>query len=85
MKISYQEYSQELENTKRLLEKQTLVKDISNQIWIVNIGTAEEIKMGVNISGTGNMSVVCAKRFAHCIEEAAKIAEQFKYNGYSLK
>lgn len=85
MKISYQDYSQELENTKRKLEEQTCAAGISNQIWIVNVGTDEDIQMGVNVSGTGDMSAVCAKRFAGCIEIAADIAKNFKYNGYSLR
>lgn len=83
--VSYQEYARELEKAKAQLEEKTCVEGISSRIWIVNIGTDEKIKMGINVSGTGDVSYVYARRFAYCIEEAANIAEQFKYNGYSVK
>lgn len=79
--VSYQEYARELEMAKKRLEE----KRISSRIWIVNIGTDNKIEMGINISGTGDISSIYAKRFAYCIEEAAAIAEQFKYNGYAVK
>ncbi len=83
--VKYQDYSKELENTKRLLEEKTCVKGIYNQVWIVNVGTKGEIRMGVNVSGTGDMSVIYATRFAKCIEIAAEIAKDFKYNGYTFQ
>lgn len=82
--VSYQEYARELEKTKAKLEEKTGVKGISSRIWIVNIGTYDKIEMGINVSGTGNVSSIYAKRFAYCVEEAATIAEQFKYNGYAV-
>lgn len=69
--VSYQEYARELEMAKKRLEEKTCVQGISSRIWIVNIGTDDKIEMGINISGTG--------------DEAAAIAEQFKYNGDAVK
>ena len=83
--VSYQEYARELEKTKFQLEEKTCVKGISSRIQIVNIGTDDKVEMGINVSGTGDVSSIYAKRFAYCIEEAAAIAEQFKYNGYAVK
>lgn len=83
--VSYQEYARELEAAKALLEEKTCVQEISSRIWIVNIGTDAKIEMGINIPGSGDMSSIHAKRFASCVEEAAAIAEQFKYNGYAVK
>lgn len=83
--VSYQEYACEMEMAKRRLEEKTCVQGISSRIWIVNIGTDDKIEMGINISGTGDVPSIYAKRFAYCIEEAAVIAEQFKYNGYTVE
>lgn len=83
--VSYQEYVREMEMAKKRLEEKTCVQGISGRIWIVNIGTDDKIEMGINISGTGDIPSIYAKRFAYCIEEAAAIAEQFKYNGYAVK
>lgn len=47
-------------------------------------GNTVKFEMGINVSGTGNVSSIYAKRFAYCFEEAATIAEQFKYNGYAV-
>lgn len=83
--VSYQEYAREMEMAKKRLEEKTCVQGISGRIWIVNIGTDDKIEMGINISGTGDIPSIYAKRFASCVEEAAVIAEQFKYNGYAVK
>lgn len=83
--VSYQEYARELEKTKLQLEEKTCVKGISSRIWIVNIGKDDKIEMGINVSGTGDVPSIYAKRFAYCVEEAANIAEQFKYNGYAVE
>lgn len=83
--VSYQDYARELEKARLQLEEKTRIKGISSHIWIVNIGTDDNIEMGINISGTGDVSSFSAKRYAYCIEEAAAIAEQFKYNGYAVK
>lgn len=83
--VSYQEYARELEMVKKRLEEKTCVQGISGRIWIVNIGTDDKIEMGINIPGTGDIPSIYAKRFAYCVEEAAVIAEQFKYNGYAVK
>lgn len=83
--VSYQEYVREMEIAKKRLEEKTCVQGISGRIWIVNIGTDDKIEMGINIPGSGDMSSIHAKRFASCVEEAAAIAEQFKYNGYAVK
>ena len=61
--VSYQEYARELEKTKAKLEEKTCVKGISSRIWIVNIGTYDKIEMGINVSGTGNVSSIYAKAF----------------------
>lgn len=74
-----------LERTKVYLEEKTCVKGISSRIWIVNVGSDDKVEMGINVSGTGDVPSIYAKRFAHCIEEEANIAEQFKYNGYAVK
>lgn len=83
--VSYQEYAREMEMVKKRLEEKTCVQGISGRIWIVNIGTDDKIEMGINIPGTGDIPSIYAKRFAYCVEEAAVIAEQFKYNGYAVK
>lgn len=83
--VSYQEYARVMETAKKRLEEKTSVQGISSRIWIVNIGTDDKIEMGINISGTGAIPSIYAKRFAYCVEEAAVIAEQFKYNGYAVK
>lgn len=83
--VSYQEYVREMEMAKKRLEEKTCVQGISGRIWIVNIGTDDKIEMGINISGTGDIPSIYAKRFAYCVEKAAVIAEQFKYNGYAVK
>ena len=83
--VSYQEYVREMEMAKKRLEEKTCVQGISGRIWIVNIGSDAKIEMGINISGTGDIPSIYAKRFAYCVEEAAVIAEQFKYNGYAVE
>lgn len=83
--VSYQEYVREMEMAKKRLEEKTYVQGISSRIWIVNIGSDAKIEMGINISGTGDIPSIYAKRFAYCVEEAAVIAEQFKYNGYAVE
>lgn len=83
--VSYQEYVREMEVAKKRLEEKTCVQGISSRIWIVNIGSDAKIEMGINISGTGDIPSIYAKRFAYCVEEAAVIAEQFKYNGYAVE
>ena len=83
--VNYQEYQQELENAKALLEKKTCVPGIYNTIWFVNMGSYDKVQMGINISGTGNVSSDYAKRFAYCIETAAEIIANFKYNGYTVR
>lgn len=83
--VSYQEYAREMEMAKKRLEEKTCVQGISGRIWIVNIGMDDKIEMGINISGTGDIPSIYAKRFVYCVEEAASIAEQFKYNGYAVE
>ena len=83
--VSYQEYARVMETAKKRLEEKTCVQGISSRIWIVNIGTDDKIEMGINISGTGDIPSIYAKRFAYFVEESAVIAEQFKYNGYAVK
>lgn len=83
--VSYQEYVREMEMAKKRLEEKTCVQGISSRIWIVNIGSDAKIEMGITISGTGDIPSIYAKRFAYCVEEAAVIAEQFKYNGYAVE
>lgn len=83
--VSYQEYAREMEMAKKRLEEKTCVQGISGRIGIVNVGTDDKIEMGINIPGTGDIPSIYAKRFAYCVEEAAVIAEQFKYNGYAVK
>lgn len=83
--VSYQEYVREMEMAKKRLEEKTCVQGISSRIWIVNIGSDAKIEMGINISGTGDIPSIYAKRFAYCVEEAAVIAEQFKYNVYAVE
>lgn len=83
--VSYQEYVREMEMAKKRLKEKTCVQGISSRIWIVNIGSDAKIEMGINISGTGDIPSIYAKRFAYCVEEAAVIAEQFKYNGYAVE
>lgn len=83
--ISYQDYSQELENIHKLFDKKACVTGISVFIQFVNIGNDENINLGVKVADTGSITPAFAKRFAHCIEIAADIAENFKYNGYSIK
>lgn len=46
------------------------MKTVSYQEYV------REIEMGINISGTGDIPSIYAKRFAYCVEEAAAIAEQ---------
>ena len=83
--VSYQEYARELEMAKKRLEEKTCVQGISSRSGIVNIGSDAKIEMGINLSGTGDIPSIYAKRFAYCVEEAAVIAEQFKYNGYAVE
>ena len=83
--VKYQDYLKEIEKAKNTLEEQTCSKKVFEQIWFVNVGTHEEVKMGVNIAGTGNMSAIDAKHFAKCIEIAADIAKEFKYNGHTIQ
>ena len=83
--VTYSEYQRELEAAKTLLEKKSFVPGIHNYIWFVNTGSHDKVKIGINISGTGNISSAFARGFAYCIEVAANIATKFKYNGYAVR
>lgn len=82
--VSYQDYIKEKETLGVLLEKKTLVKDITTKIWFINLGNDSKIEIGLNVAGTGDISALVATRFAYCIEVAAELAKDFKYNGYMI-
>lgn len=83
--VTYQEYQQELENVKTLLQEKTCVPGVHDVIWFVNLGSYDMVEMGINVAGTGSVTPTYAKRFAYCIEVAAEIATSFKYNGYTVR
>ena len=51
-------------------------------IWFIDTSDDEIIRMGVNIAGTGTISIEKAEEFAKAIETAVYLAKNFKYNGY---
>lgn len=65
------------------------MKTVSYQEYVREMEMAkkrlEEKTCVQGISGTGDIPSIYAKRFAYCVEEAASIAEQFKYNGYAVE
>lgn len=84
-KVSYEEYTKELENAKRLLLERTCVKDVKDTIWFTNRSWhGEPINLFVNFACLGAVEPLVASRYADCIKEAAKIAKNFKYNGYVI-
>lgn len=82
--VSYKEFVNEVESARALLAAKTHNQELSRRVWIVNVGTGDQVEMAVSVAGTGDMSSATARAFARCVEEAATIAEQFKFNGYTV-
>lgn len=83
--VSYQEYAREMEMAKKRLEEKTCVHGDFQSYLDREYRHGRQDRNGINISGTGDIPSIYAKRFAYCVEEAASIAEQFKYNGYAVE
>lgn len=83
--VSYKEFVNEVESARALLAAKTHNQELSRRVWIVNVGTCDQVEMAVSVAGTGGyVSSATARAFARCVEEAATIAEQFKFNGYTV-
>ena len=81
--VTYREYITELRRIEEEFKNQTLVEGITDRIRFYNTGD-ENIQMELNISATGRITPIEAERFAYCIEVAAKLLQEFKYNGYKI-
>lgn len=77
-KVSYKEYD------KALREAQ---KNVGDQVDLYEMGVSFErpISIGVNWSAIGTVTPDEAMKFAENIAKAAKLAQEFPYNGYMIE
>lgn len=77
--VNYAEFWRERRRVEREINKPF---GDTEKIWFIDASDDEVIRMGLNVSSTGTMDIAESKNFAIAVINAAKAAEEFKYNGY---
>lgn len=82
--VSYREFNRELSKLQRKYERRG---NNRSHVEIFELGDALEnspIRVGVNWSAIGTVSLEETEEFAHALLKAAEDCRNFKYNGYVI-